>query len=243
MKKGKEKYLKALKELGLAERIFRAFESQDRSVFVDPPFAERTWELGVLPAGKGEVMDDPLTLAKMINILAPTRKERVLEIGTGSGYSTAILGELSREVVSLEQHEELGRMAKERLIREGVYNVKILAGDASDIIGDEKGFDACLITGSVSRRPFAILTTLKTGGRAVFPMGPPHQQQIVLYRHLDEFVLDTNRYISFHDLCQFPSLRGEYGWIDQDDDLFGFMDDEEREEESTVNGEETSATS
>jgi hypothetical protein len=74
-------------------------------------------------------------------------------------------------------------------------------------------------------------------------MGPPHQQQIVHYRHIDDVVLDSTQYITFHDLCYVASLRGEYGWIDRDGDIFGFVDEEYSEEESSMNGEEESATS
>ena len=217
MGKIKNPLLKTLKDAGIDNRTIDAVMAVGRSKYIDPFYHNRLDELVPLPIGFGETSDDPLTLARMIQFLAPERKWRVLEIGTGSGYSTAIIANLVNLVVTVEYHEQLARSAKALLDEEGFFNIRFLTGDASVMRQNQQDvFDAVIIHAACVHRPFSIFSTLREGGKAVFPMGPAFRQQIVVYKNFP--VMDHNnpfRNMSFHDYCHYDSIRGQYGWVDQ----------------------------
>lgn len=228
MGKVKNPFLKALKDAGIDSRTIDAVIAVERSKYIDPFYHSRLDEMVSLPIGYGEKSDDPVTLARMIAFLAPERKWRVLEIGTGSGYSTAIIANMVNQIVTVEYHEQLAKSAKALLDEEGFYNIKFLAGDASVMRQkDLDVFDAAIIHAACVHRPFSIFSMLREGGKAVFPMGPAFRQQIVVYKNLP--VMDHNnpfKNMSFHDYCHYDSIRGQYGWVDQVEPME--MDEEEK---------------
>ena len=136
----------------------------------------------------------------------------------GSGYSTAVLSKMVREIVTTEFYEELALQAKERVIGMGSRNVKFFAGDGtdSDYIDPEWQFDGLIVFAACIKTPYSIVNLLKPGGVAVFPMGPAHQQQITRFTNNFEVKSMHDNY-QFHDFCVFESIRGQYGWVDQDD--------------------------
>lgn len=208
---------RALKEADIDAGIIDAVTAVDRAKYIDPFFHNRLDELAPLPIGYGESSDDPVVLARMIALLSPQRKWRILEVGTGSGYSTAIIANMVSQVVTVEYHEQLAHSAKVLLGDQGFFNIRFFSGDASVMRQkDLDVFDAVIIHAACVHRPFGIFSMLREGGRAVFPMGPAFRQQIALYKNFP--VMDHNdifKNISFHEYCVYDSIRGQYGWIDQ----------------------------
>ena len=150
-----------------------------------------------------------MALARMLHLLPSRKKVRVLEIGTGSGYSTALLSQLACEVVTIEYHEHLGIAAKERLAKLSIHNVKIFAGDGTCPEARFDLFDVIIIFAACHKRPLALMSHLKSDGMIIFPMGPPHQQQITVLDIEDD--RDGVYRTHFHDYCTFSSIRGIYG--------------------------------
>ncbi len=230
--KESSKYLKQLKDAGITKAVLDAAAEVDRKKFIDPIFAGRAYTLEALPIGCGQKSDDPVIMAKMIGQLGLKKKSRVLEVGTGSGYSTAILTLLSHEVVTVEFHEDLARSAKERVIGQGYGNARFYAGDATDFDGPLGLYDAVIVFAACSRTPYFLINAVKPGGIAVFPMGPAHQQQIARFVNNPEARRMSDNF-RFSDLCTFDSIRGVYGWLDVPD-----MDDPtEPAPDSTGSGE------
>lgn len=214
----KEKFIKDLKKNKIKKNIIDAFEDIERENFFDSVFNSRIYTMEKIPLGHGETSDDPLVLAKMIQALNPKKNWRLLEIGTGSGYSTAVLSRLVSEIVSAEYHEDLAKAAKPKVISEGCYNVKFLAGDASEILEELGEFDGIIVFAACVQRPFTFIEILKANGSLVFPMGPAFQQQIILFNKPEEEMSEySSAYFKFMDLCDFNSIRGIYGWLDRED--------------------------
>lgn len=215
MSKEKNKFLKLLKDAKIGKHVLDAIAAVDRKKFFDPIFADRIWTAGPIPIGAGQTSDDLLVLARMISRLSPKKKWRVLEVGTGSGYSTALLSLLAKEVVSIEYHEELARSAKEHVIGEGYANTRFFSGDATDFDGPLGDFDGVIVFAACVRTPYFLVNVVKEGGVAAFPMGPAHQQQITHFVN-NPAARRTNENYKFHELCTFDSIRGIYGWVDEE---------------------------
>lgn len=213
----KNKFLKTLKNNGISETVTDAFASVKQEIFIPKTVGMDYYEMRELPIGFGEKTDDPLLLAEMIDILSPKSDWRLLEVGGGSGYSSAILSLLVKELVTVEYNERLGKTAKDNLVNNGFYNVRSYAGDASQVTAGLGSFDGIIIFGACIQRPMKLLSVLKFNHFAVFPMGPAFQQQIVKYKNTTLGDKDTLKNFSFHRFCNVSSLRGEYGWIDQPD--------------------------
>jgi protein-L-isoaspartate(D-aspartate) O-methyltransferase len=211
--KEKNKYLKQLKESGIGKAVINAIAEVDMLKFFDPIFEDRVYSFESIPIGSGQKSDDPVIMARMIAHLALKKKSRILEVGTGSGYSTAVLSQLSREVVTIEYYEDLARTAKERFIGEGFTGVRFFAGDATDFDGPLGEFDAVIVFAGCVRTPYFLINAVKPGGIAVFPMGPAHQQQITRFVNNPDARRANDNY-RFFDLCTFDSIRGVYGWVD-----------------------------
>ncbi|MFC1670303.1 protein-L-isoaspartate O-methyltransferase, partial [Spirochaetota bacterium] len=171
-----EKFLKVLKSNKIKKNIRDAISSIDREKFFDPFFKKDVFEFGPLPVGCGENSDDVIIMAKMIELLSPKKNWRILEVGTGSGYSTAVLASLVKEVVTVEYHEGIAKEAKERLVSQGFFNIRFYTGDATEMTDDMGKFDGIIIFPACVKRPFSIIPLLKYDGPLVFPMGTPLQQ-------------------------------------------------------------------
>lgn len=211
--KEKEKFLKILRSHRLPKKIMDTASSLDRSVFFDEIFADRVYSGEPLPVGYGQKSDEINTLCRMLKILKPDKKWRLLEVGTGSGYSTALLSPAVKELVSVDYYEEIALKAKERLLLQGLKNIKFYAGDFTLDYEDVGVFDAIIIFAGCRKRPIQLLNALKPGGVMVLPMGPPHQQQIVRFEMPDESEAENSiENCGFHDFCLYDSIKGIYGW-------------------------------
>lgn len=206
----KKKFLKLLKDNKIRKSVIGSFESIDQKNFFDPIFEKKLYTEETVLIGRGEKSDPPLALAKMLHYLTARKRPRILEIGTGSGYSTALISPLVDEIVTIEYHEDLARPAKERLSNLHLNNARFFAGEGTSIQEPLGLFDAIIIFAACHKRPLALSSYLKDGGTIVFPMGPFHQQQIAVLEKVPE--KDEILYkIHFHEYCVFTPIRGLYG--------------------------------
>jgi protein-L-isoaspartate(D-aspartate) O-methyltransferase len=213
----KKAFLKRLKKEKISKNIIDAFDEVDRELFFETFLKDKLYQDEPLPIGLGQTSDSLMSLAKMLELMNLKKSWRVFEVGTGSGYSTAVLSLLVKEVVTIDYHEKLVKTAKERLVDNGYYNIRFYAGDASEVFGELKGnFNSMIILSACLQRPLFLLTKLKKGSSAVYPMGPAFQQRITVFT--DDEIEEKGETVSnctFHDFCTFPSMRGLYGWVDQ----------------------------
>ncbi len=213
MHANKEPFLRALQKQKIPKNIIEAFDAIDQGLFFDPVFRKKLYTGDVIPIGFGEISDPPVALAKMLKHLALKKSWRVLEIGTGSGYSTALLSRLAGEVVTIELSEELALSAKKHLLDCGVSNVRQFAGSGTEFDAPLGMFDAVIVCAACRKRPLPLVRRLKARGKMVFPMGPEHQQQIcVLLNETDDAEKELFK-TSFHEFCEFGPLQGKYGWL------------------------------
>lgn len=210
-----EAFIERLSGAGVGEQVLEVMTAVDRPSYFDPAFADAVYGDEPVQIGFGQKSDAPVDMARMIHRLAPGRQWRVLEVGTGSGYATAVLARLCREVVTIDCIEELVGKAKERLITDGCRNIRFFVGEVSeDMMPDLGSFDGIVLWAACGHTPFSIVNLLKDGGVAVFPMGPAHQQQIIRYVHRPGSE-DMTRNFTFHDFCLYGPIRGRYGWKDR----------------------------
>jgi len=163
-------------------RVLAAMETVPREEFVPEHLRERAYEDGPLPIGQGQTISQPLTVAFMAEALQLTGGERVLEIGTGSGYGAAILGRLAKEVHTVERLPALAEGARERLERLGFANVHVHLGDGSLGWPEAAPYQAICVTAAPAAVPKTLQDQLAAGGRLVIPVGDTHRgQQMMRY--------------------------------------------------------------
>jgi protein-L-isoaspartate(D-aspartate) O-methyltransferase len=168
---------------------------------------ERAYEDAPLPIGYGQTISQPYMVARMCELLSLSGRERVLEIGAGSGYQTAILCELSRSVYAVEVRPELGRAAERRLAILGYRNVEIGVFDGTYGWRERSPFDGIIVAAGAPAIPPLLVDQLDDGGRLVIPVGPRQGQRLaVVIRRGNEF--ETN----WATPCTFVDLIGKYGW-------------------------------
>jgi protein-L-isoaspartate(D-aspartate) O-methyltransferase len=167
------------------ERVLSAIMRVPREEFVRPQDRARAYANEALPIGSGQTISQPYVVAYMSQLLELRGGERVLEIGTGSGYQAAILAKLAHEVYSIEIDPALAASARERLTRLGYENVKVRAGDGWYGWKEAAPFDAIIITAAAPRIPERLLAQLKAGGPLVMPMGDEGRQSLIRARKRD----------------------------------------------------------
>ena len=160
-------------------RVLRAMEEVPRHEFVPYPLQESAYDDRALPIDCEQTISQPYIVGLMTQALELTGNERVLEIGTGSGYQTAVLSRLARQVYSIERHAGLSREAEEELARLGCENVRLRVGDGSQGWPEEAPFDRIIVTAAAAQCPPALLEQLADPGRLVIPIGPAQQQELV----------------------------------------------------------------
>jgi protein-L-isoaspartate(D-aspartate) O-methyltransferase len=162
------------------ERVLRAMRKVPRHLFVPPRYRSRAYEDRPLPIGLDQTISQPYIVAYMTEALKLTGHEKVLEIGTGSGYQAAVLAEVAKEVYSIEIVKELGLRAKELLERLGYDNIHLRIGDGYRGWPDKAPFDAIILTAAPGHVPEPLLEQLAVGGRLIAPVGK-RTQNLVLY--------------------------------------------------------------
>jgi protein-L-isoaspartate(D-aspartate) O-methyltransferase len=162
------------------QRVLAAMARVPRERFVPPELLPYAYENRPLPIGFGQTISQPLIVAIMTEALALTGSEKVLEVGTGSGYQAAVLAELAREVVTVERIPELAQRAAQVLAELGYSNVRVQVSGAELGWPQEGPYDAIIVTASAPRLPRSLLAQLAEGGRMVIPVGGRDLQELLL---------------------------------------------------------------
>ncbi|MBR9906532.1 MAG: protein-L-isoaspartate(D-aspartate) O-methyltransferase [Gammaproteobacteria bacterium] len=169
------------------EAVLAVVESTPRHLFMPESLAHKAYENTALPIGQGQTISQPLMVASMTQLLMQHDCHKVLEIGTGSGYQTAILAQLVDQVFSVERIAELQYQAKRRLKKLDLHNVSMRHGDGWQGWKTKGPFDGIIVTAAASEVPPALLQQLTDGGVMVIPVGTVTQRLIVVRRFGDEF--------------------------------------------------------
>jgi protein-L-isoaspartate(D-aspartate) O-methyltransferase len=189
------------------ERVLDVMGRVPRHEFVAKEYREQAYEDHPVPIGEGQTLSQPYIVAIMLEALSLTGSEKVLEVGTGSGYQTALLAGLAREVYSIERYEDLARSAENVLHRLGYRNVNGLVGDGSQGLPEYAPFDAIIVSAAAPRIPPALFEQLREGGRLVVPVGPAYAQELQLvFKQNDRAVVTTL------EGCRFVPLIGGQGY-------------------------------
>ena len=159
-------------------RVLKAFLDVPREAFVDSHLAKLAYIDEPLPIGGGQTISQPYIVALMTEALLLTGGERVLEVGTGSGYAAAILSRVAREVYTIERDGELAQKASERLARFGYRNVQVLHGDGTEGWPEHAPYEGISVTAGGRAVPPQLLAQLSPGGRLVMPVGPESTQTL-----------------------------------------------------------------
>jgi protein-L-isoaspartate(D-aspartate) O-methyltransferase len=188
-------------------RVLDAMRRVPRHAFVPEDSQALAYTDRALPIGNGQTISQPYMVAAMTQALMLTGTEHALEIGTGSGYQAAILGELARDVITIERRPELARLATTTLAALGYTNVDVIVGDGTVGYPAAAPFDAILVAAGAPRVPESLKQQLSDAGRLVIPIGTAAQQRLTLVvRHGDQFAE------SVHGGCVFVPLVGAEGW-------------------------------
>lgn len=190
-------------------RIVRAMRSIPRHLFVDPGLVSRAYDDKALPIGGRQTLSQPYMAARMTEGLGLTGQERALEIGTGSGYQTALLAELCFNVFSVERIRAFARRARDLLDRLQYHNIAIHVGDGTIGWSEHAPYDAIVVTASAPHLPGPLLEQLAIGGRLLIPVGKDETQVLVQVTRNK-----TNYQECVLGECRFVKLRGRYGWRD-----------------------------
>ncbi len=197
-----------LRRRGIGDkRVLGAMAEVPRELFVDERHQRRAYADSALPIGEQQTISQPWIVAAICEALALSGDERVLEIGTGSGYSTAILARLAREVVSLERIETLAAAARRRLVELGIANVEVRVGDGTVGAPDRAPFDAIAVHATAPAAPPSLLEQLAVGGRMVIPISEGRADMLTAMIRTAEGI-ETVPIAP----CRFVPLLGEQGF-------------------------------
>ncbi len=197
-----------LRQKGIADlSVLRAVEMVPRHAFVPTGVRHRAYEDAALPIGNGQTISQPSLHARYLELLKLTGRERVLEIGTGSGYQTVLLSQLAEQVFSIERIPALLQAARDVIHRLGARNVSLLLGDGTVGWREYAPYDAILVSAAGPDVPTPLLEQLSPGGRLVVPIGRGEEQTLYMYSR-------TSTGIQARDLgpVRFVPLVGRHGW-------------------------------
>jgi protein-L-isoaspartate(D-aspartate) O-methyltransferase len=189
------------------ERVLEAMTKVPRHEFVAPAFADKAYDDQPLPIGEGQTVSQPYIVAAMLESLSLKPSDKVLEIGTGSGYQTALLAELVAEVFSIERHASLSQAAQQVLERLDYQNVHVRTGDGSLGWPEAAPFEGIIISAAAPQLPPSLIAQLNEGGRMIAPVGTPEVQELRLIRRLGDEIRSLRL-----DGCRFVPLVGKEGF-------------------------------
>ncbi len=192
------------------ERVLEAMSQVPRECFVPPEERHLAYEDSPLPIGLGQTISQPFIIALMTSLLGLTGREKVLEVGTGSGYQAAILAELARLVVTVERLPALAEAAKKTLDSLGYSNIRLYLAEPALGWPAEAPYDAIIVTAAAPRVPDTLLSQLAIGGRLVIPVGSRYEQE--LYKITKGKNRNTTQNLGG---CRFVTLIGEDAWTEE----------------------------
>jgi protein-L-isoaspartate(D-aspartate) O-methyltransferase len=189
------------------ERVLDAMLRIPRHEFVAEEFRSQAHGDHPIPIGESQTISQPFIVAVSLQALSLTGSESLLEVGTGSGYQTALLAVLARTVYSIERFASLAQSAEAILVKLGLNNVKVVVGDGSRGLPEFAPYDAILVSAAAPSVPRALLDQLSENGRMVVPVGPQHAQELKLIRKQDGKVM-----MQVLEGCRFVPLIGVEGY-------------------------------
>jgi protein-L-isoaspartate(D-aspartate) O-methyltransferase len=205
-----------LRRRGISDsRVLTAMAEIPREEFVPEEHRRRAYADSALPIGHGQTISQPWIVAAIAAALAPQPDETVLEIGTGSGYSTCILARLAGRVISVERVHELVYAAREAIARQGVTNAEVIPGDGSAGMPDRAPFDAIAVHATAPAVPRHLLEQLAPGGRLVLPLAERRADMLTLFRRVGERIdPETGEGLERELIgpCRFVPLIGTEGY-------------------------------
>jgi protein-L-isoaspartate(D-aspartate) O-methyltransferase len=191
--------------------VMEAMRQVPRHFFVPEALRGRAYGDHALPIDANQTISQPFIVARMTELLELDKKSRVLEIGAGSGYQTAVLAHLSAQVYAIERIGELAREAQARIRELGIYNATVKAFDGTLGWSAHGPYDAILVAAGGPKVPEPLIAQLKMGGRLVIPVGETRESQ----RLVRVIKTESGSKVEEHGPCQFVPLIGQHGWESQ----------------------------
>jgi protein-L-isoaspartate(D-aspartate) O-methyltransferase len=183
------------------QRVLAAMERVPRHEFAPERYRDQAYDDHPLPIAEGQTISQPFIVALMLQALNLSATERVLEVGTGSGYVTALLAELASQVISMERHASLADSARALMAALGYSSVRIVTGDGTQGFVEAAPYDAIMVSAAAPQIPPALLDQLADGGRMIIPVGTSETQQLRLVRREN-----GQPQVEFRELCRFVPL-------------------------------------
>ncbi len=197
------------------ERVLEAMAAVPRERFVPERYRRRAYADSALPIGEGQTISQPWIVAAICQALELKGSERVLEIGTGSGYSAAVLARLAAEVITVERVEELARGARELIVAAGIANVEVVVGDGSEGLPERAPFDSIAVHATGPAAPQRLIEELIVGGRLVIPIAADTADLLTVFHRIGEHVDPSTGEGLERDVigpCRFVPLIGTEGF-------------------------------
>jgi protein-L-isoaspartate(D-aspartate) O-methyltransferase len=193
-------------------RVLAAMREVPREAFVDPGYEEFAYEDAPLPIEAGQTISQPYVVAMMIEAAEIGPNDRVLEVGAGSGYASAVMSRIAKKVYAIERHEVLGTLAKERFERLGYDNIELRVGDGTRGWPEAAPFDGIVVAAAAPEAPQALKEQLAIGGRLVIPVGEqrwPQSLRKITRKSPTEYQSENLGAVAF------VPLIGEQGWVEE----------------------------
>ena len=212
--KNKEKMVEShLRRRGIRDKaVLEAMAEVPREKFIPDNMVHLAYNDSPLPIGEGQTISQPYIVALMIQAMELSAEDRVLDIGTGSGYAAAIISRIVKTVYSVERYRTLAETAKERFHRLGYENVQVLYGDGTQGWPEHAPYDAAVVAAGSPDIPQPLVDQLVIGGRLVIPVGSTRQfQELLRVRRVEESEVKEERLTS----VRFVPLVGEAGWKEE----------------------------
>ena len=189
------------------KQVIKAIRDVPREEFVSLDLKDMAYNDSPLPLGKDQTISQPYMVGLMTQLLSLKKTDRVLEVGTGSGYQAAILSKIVNKVYSIERFEELLVQARASLDKLQIKNVELTCGDGSYGLSEHEPFNAIIVTAAAPKVPEELISQLSDGGRLVIPVGEIHAQRLLRVEKRGENIIKD-----YYDNCIFVPLVGKQGW-------------------------------